>query len=148
MFGFGFSRMRDAAMQGDAEKVNRLVMQGAKPNVAGSNGHTALHIAAINNHAEVIHLLAKAGADVNLKDRTGVTPLELALRGSQPLALEALLEEGAELHAINGKPALDYAQGEFSRHEAVLDRMNRYKYDDEVLIRMSGVITVLREHGA
>ena len=51
--------------------MERLLAEGADPNVQGEDSWTALIIAASNGHTDIVTLLLAAGADPNLKTNVG-----------------------------------------------------------------------------
>ena len=60
-----------AAGSADAIEMERLLAEGADPNVQGEDSWTALIIAASNGHTDIVTLLLAAGADPNLKTNVG-----------------------------------------------------------------------------
>lgn len=103
----------DAAMQGDLERVETLIQEGADLDAAQGDGMTALHWAAEQGHAEMARTLVEAGAGLSLTTRLGdYTPLQVAARGGHAEILEILLEAGADPNAetsTGGSTALHFA---------------------------------------
>ena len=104
-------RLCRAARDGDAEKVLRLINEGADVN-RKNNWGTPLHLASELGHVEVVKVLLEKGADVNAKDDYGKTPLHDASYYGEEEAVRLLLEKGADANAVNsdGKTALDLAK--------------------------------------
>jgi hypothetical protein len=86
--------MRDAIINGDLERVKRLVAEGADVAEAHVNGDTALLWAAYRGRIPIMHwLLNEGGSNLAEKDSAGHSALSLAaLNGSFP-AMQYLLEE-------------------------------------------------------
>jgi len=93
--------LADAATEGDAETVRRLLAQG--PPLARAytdEGWTALHLAAT---AEIAALLVDAGADINARNRhkefgPGNSPLSAAVYQDRRDVVKLLIERGADLN--------------------------------------------------
>lgn len=66
-----------AARQGDAERVERLMRDGADPDLAGSRGWTALHEAVAGGHVEAAACLLAWGASHTITNDAGLRPLSL-----------------------------------------------------------------------
>ncbi|VVM79073.1 hypothetical protein PS664_02188 [Pseudomonas fluorescens] len=91
-------KLIDAATQGRAPEVERLVREGGDPNAVGTDGTTPL-IWAINSHNLVgIEALLKAGADAGkTTPQLGkYSPMALASGGDNPNVLKVLLKYGAD----------------------------------------------------
>jgi ankyrin repeat protein len=87
----------DAAMNGDLERVEALIRQGADLDAAQGDGMTALHWAAEEGRVDIAHALIAAGANVSVTTRMGdYTPLHIAARGGSAAIVAALLEAGAD----------------------------------------------------
>ena len=56
------STLIEAAGQGDADTVRRMLRAGADPNSSFGNGDTALTRAQKNGHRDVVETLRKSGA--------------------------------------------------------------------------------------
>jgi uncharacterized protein len=91
----------DAAERGDRAAAMSLLAKGARPNVPGPDGTTAIMWAASNDDLDLVRALIKAGADVKLTNRFGTTALtEAAIVGSAPI-IDALLKAGADPNTRN-----------------------------------------------
>lgn len=112
----------DAAMNGDLERVETLIRQGADLNVAQGDGMTALHWAAEERRFDIARALIDAGANVAVTTRLGdYTPLHIAARGGSAEIVSALLEAGADPSArttTGGSTPLHFAAAT-AREEAV-----------------------------
>jgi ankyrin repeat protein len=89
-----------AVRHGDRDAIRRLVQQGAKVNVAGADGSTALHWAVEADDLETARLLLNAGADAKAANRYGVTPLQLAAVNGNAGIMRDLLDAGADPNAV------------------------------------------------
>ncbi|CAJ1441043.1 unnamed protein product [Effrenium voratum] len=82
-----------AARDGDAASVARLLEDPQNPDLADRFTNTALHWAAEGGHPEVARCLLEVGAELDKENGHGFTPLHFA---------RCLLEVGAELDKENG----------------------------------------------
>lgn len=64
-----------AAVNGNLEKLNELIKDGADIDVKDFHNNTALMMAAFKGYAGCVDALIKAGADINAKDIDGWTAL-------------------------------------------------------------------------
>jgi hypothetical protein len=96
----------------DAERIKKLLEEGADPNIRDRGGNTPLHFAASKGCAEVARLLLRHGADPNAQDKNGETPLHVAAYGGHVDVARLLLEHGADPSIRNrdGKTPLDLAR--------------------------------------
>jgi len=104
-----YTRLADAAMQGDKDAMRSLLKQKADVNSAHGDGATALHWAAYNDDLEMVKTLLAAGADVKATTREGaITPLFMACTNGNAAVIEALLKAGADAKSVkaNGTTAL------------------------------------------
>eukprot|EP01036_Dinobryon_divergens_P029330 gene29330-38409_t len=100
-----------AAKAGDAEKVKRLIDEGADVAQRGDYGWTPLHRAAGSGHGAVASILLAAGAEVDNKDNYGMTPLHRAAGNGHGAVASILLAAGAEVDnkTNDGRTALNLA---------------------------------------
>ncbi len=90
-----------AAVQGDTEKVEILLKEGADVNSKDNNDRTALIRVSSRGHIDVVKLLLDRGADINARSKTGETAL-LSASGRGGLdVIKLLLEHGADVTAKN-----------------------------------------------
>ena len=93
--------LRQAALDGDVEKVKKLVDTGTNANSMDQEGHTALMYAAFNGHADIVLLLLNEEAVVDRRDLMGRTALLYASTGPFPETVKLLLEKGAEPNIVD-----------------------------------------------
>ena len=94
------SELADAAMQGDAATVSRLLQAGFDPGLGQADGSTALHWAAYRGDADLAEQLLEAGADPSAMTRNGSTPLWLAATRGDARVIALLLEAGADSNEV------------------------------------------------
>jgi ankyrin repeat protein len=102
----------DAAENGDAAAVKKLIASGADVDIAQNDGMTALHWAADRGDSATVAALIKAKADVKaLTVNGGYTPLMLAARAGNASVVKQLLAAGADPKAVSeaGGTALHFA---------------------------------------
>lgn len=92
-----------SAWDGDLEKVQVLVIEGADVNFADVKGRTPLIIAAHKGHLSIVEFLHGKGADINAKDSNHETALNYASRRSFNELAEYLLSNGAEVNIKSKK---------------------------------------------
>lgn len=74
----GLTALHQAAMDGNVECAQTLLLNGGDVNVTDCEGCTPLHTAVICGHTEFVHFLLAAGADPFLKSDDGQIPIQLA----------------------------------------------------------------------
>jgi len=96
----------------DAERIKKLLEEGADPNIRDGDGNTPLYFAASKGCAEVARLLLEHGADPNAQDKNGETPLHVAAFNGHVDVVRLLLEHGADPTVKNkdGDTPLDLAR--------------------------------------
>jgi len=102
------SELADAAMNGDAATVQKLLEKHADVNAAQADGATALQWAVYRNDLATATALVKAGASVKQANRDGATPLSLACQNGSVDLVRLLLDAGADSNETlpNGETAL------------------------------------------
>jgi ankyrin repeat protein len=103
-----------AAGDGDAAQVSRLLDAGIDANARTSNGSYALNNAAVEVRVDVVRLLLDRGADPNVQNGQGDTPLTCVIKyaGRHPATVKLLVDAGTDLTLkdAKGNTALDYAR--------------------------------------
>lgn len=98
-----------AARDGDTTRIERLIREGADPNVqAGVNNWTPLEHAIHKNQEGSVRVLLAHGADVNGRGGAGVTPLIMAAGYGYTNIVKVLIQAGADplLKSDDGRDAL------------------------------------------
>lgn len=85
------------------EIIGALLEHGCDPNVAYSDGRTALHLCASNsdNAGDVIELLLSKGCKMNTPCADGSTPLHDAVRANNLSAIKSLLDNGSDTDIVD-----------------------------------------------
>jgi ankyrin repeat protein len=96
LFGAQAVDLIDAAMNGESDRVQTLIAEGADVNAGGPDGTRALHWAVRADDPATVELLLAAGADPAAGDRHGVTPLYLAAENGSGRIIRTLIEAGAD----------------------------------------------------
>lgn len=107
--------LRDAALNGQINRVREAVNQGTDLHEADALGRTALMFAAYNGHTNVVRFLIEEGADAEAVNDEGRTALMFAASGPFPETVELLLEKGVSpdrTDAVEGWSALMFAAAE------------------------------------
>lgn len=92
----GYPPLIQAASDGDLERVQTLLNQGANLNAQTLKGYTALMLAAAGNHGAIVQALLAKGADLNLQTDKGYTALMLAAAEGHAAIVRGLLERGSD----------------------------------------------------
>jgi hypothetical protein len=91
----------EAALNGSAADLKKLLDRGMKPDSKTAAGTTALMLAA--RDPEKVKLLVERGADVNARAATGITPLMVAAQYNGNVeVVRLLLKKGAKANADKG----------------------------------------------
>ena len=102
-----------AAEEGNIDKVNQLLREGANVNAVDKWGSTALIDAAFSGNTDIAKALIKAGANVNAKNKGSDTPLLIAILNGNTDIVKALIKAGANVNVadnIGWTPLLYAAQ--------------------------------------
>ena len=99
---FSYKSIFDAAKEGDAEQVRKILdkdpsLVNARYKNSLYREQTALHLAST---AEVVEILIAAGAELEARETVGLTPLHTAANAE---VAQALIDAGAEVMAENSK---------------------------------------------
>ena len=119
--GDGTTALHWAAMTGDAEMAQMLLVAGANVRATTRLGaYTPLYLAAKGGYADVVAALLAAGADAKAATSNGTTPLMIAAAAGDARSINSLIENGAEINAreTKGETPLMFAAG-FNRLDAV-----------------------------
>jgi ankyrin repeat protein len=93
------TRLSRAARDGDWEKVDLLLANGADINVALYKEDTPLYIAAENGQKDMVEWLLSKGANGNVKNTfNGFTPLHLAANNGHKDVVDLLIAKGANVN--------------------------------------------------
>ena len=101
--GDGMTALHWAAMNGDLELAQMLVVAGANVRATTRLGtYTPLFLASQQGHASVIEVLLKAGSDPKAGTPNGTTPLMVAAAAGKADAVRVLVEAGSDVNAKDG----------------------------------------------
>jgi ankyrin repeat protein len=103
-------QLLDCAKNGEAEKVEELLKEGADIESKNKDGETALFFSASNGHVETSKILSDAGANIKTKNIFGYTGLQLAAKRSHA-EIVALFPKESELQKTSGSITADTAEG-------------------------------------
>jgi ankyrin repeat protein len=120
--GDGTTALHFAAIKGDAELTQMLLVAGANHRAATRIGaYTPLYLAARGGHSAVVALLLAAGADPKAETTNGTTPLMIGAASGDTRTITTLVENGSDINAkdkAKGETALMFAAA-FNRSDAV-----------------------------
>jgi len=91
-----------AIWDGDLAALQKLLDDGADPDLVGYRQARPLHEAARKGNLGMVELLIERGADVNALDDMGNSPLHRAVESGQADIAKALLGAGADPNVVNG----------------------------------------------
>ncbi len=83
----GYSPLMDAAHAGSADLVRLFLEKGAKADLTGKDGQTALVVSVGRNDVEIARLLVSSGADPDLADKLGLSARKYAVLFKNPVIL-------------------------------------------------------------
>ena len=117
----------DAAMEGHAACVRKLITDGANPNAVDDDGKTALHLACFVGGPDIldVRVLISAGANMDAVDSYDRTPMHTAAFFGRQTTIMGLVNAGANVDAIDrsGRTPLqlakDYKHNECAKALAV-----------------------------
>ena len=106
------SALWNAAIKGNAERVQQLIKGGANVNSSSYGWGTLLYCAALYKHVECLRIFIDNGCDINARTNSnGENVIHLAARGGSSECIQSLIDRGADVHAKaeNGWTALHFA---------------------------------------
>ena len=145
--GDGMTALHWAAMNGDADLVQMLIVAGANVRATTRLGtYTPLYLASQHGHAPVIQALVTAGADVKAGTPNGTTPLMVAGASGELEAVKVLVENGADVNGKDGvrlQTPLMYAAA--SNRAAVIEFLASKGADLKATSKVSDLSNLTRE---
>ena len=145
--GDGMTALHWAAMNGDVELAEMLLVAGANVRAATRLGsYTPLYLAAQQGQAGVLNALVKAGADVKVATPNGTTALMVAAASGEVEAVRTLIDAGADVNAKDGvrqQTPLIYAAA--SNRAAVIDLLVAKGADLKATSKVSNLANLSRE---
>jgi ankyrin repeat protein len=145
--GDGMTALHWAAMSGDVELAQMLIVAGANVKATTRLGsYTPLYLASQQGHGNVVQALIKAGGDVKTGTPNGTTPLMVAAASGDVDAVRALLEAGADVNAKDGVRAqtpIIYAAA--SNRAAVIELLAAKGADLKATSKISDLANLSRE---
>jgi len=88
--------LMDAIINGETEKVKKLLSKDADSNKKDDLGNTPLIVSVQYGDLEITKLLLEAGADPTIQDDLGITPLAMAIENDDKEIADLLKEHGAK----------------------------------------------------
>lgn len=89
-----YSGLHLAAHEGRVDDINRLIAEGADPNIRDRAERTAAHIAAFASHDDALRALAAGGADMNALENRAYDVLTVAAVADDPDLVSLAMELG------------------------------------------------------
>jgi ankyrin repeat protein len=91
----------DAAVAGDAARLNRLIKDGSDPSAVGAKGTSLLQWAMLNQSPGGFESLLSAGADAGHADEAGDSVMHYAAMARDPQYLDILLKHRVDINVAN-----------------------------------------------
>lgn len=123
MYETGLSDLHVAARDGDRQRVNQLLAQGADINIQTSHGRTPLFLAADEDQLDVVKDLLDAGALVNIPRSFAYR--DVIIRGNQPNSpqiLSLLIEHGLPIGSNDPETPFGRKCPEYNTMNVALDQ--------------------------
>jgi len=145
--GDGMTALHWAAMNGDADLAQMLIVAGANVKATTRLGaYTPLYLASRHGHGQVIQALIKAGADIKAGTNNGTSPLMAAAASGELDAVRVLVDAGADVNAKDGvrdQTPLMYAAA--SNRAAIIELLASKGADLKATSRVSNLANLSRE---
>ena len=102
----------DAIGDGDAERVEQLLIEGVPAGTRDASGLKTAMMAAAEGETECLRLLLQHGAPLDVQNKLGETALIAAVKYAEGEITQLLIEAGADPHLrdIKGMSAVDHAK--------------------------------------
>jgi ankyrin repeat protein len=146
--GDGMTALHWAAMHGDTELTQMLIVAGANVKATTRLGtYTPLYLASQQGHAAVIEALIAAGADVKAGTPNGTAPLMVASAAGEVDAVRVLIDNGADVNGKDGvrlQTPVMYAAA--SNRAAVIELLAAKGADLEATSKVSDLSNLTREN--
>ena len=97
----GKTALMAAALRGDSQLVEDLLLAGANPNATNQAGGTALMYSVVGGSLEILQNLLDAKAAVNQSSSNGWTPLMMAIAKRKSELAKRLCQAGADVNATD-----------------------------------------------
>jgi ankyrin repeat protein len=145
--GDGMTALHWAAMNGDTEMVQMLIVAGANVRATTRLGtYTPLYLASQQGHGAAIQALIAAGADAKAGTPNGTTPLMVAAASGELEAVKVLVDNGADVNGKDGvrlQTPLIYAAA--SNRAAVIEYLASKGADLKATSKVSDLSNLSRE---
>lgn len=109
-----------ASEKGDANKIKQLLATGAKVDLRGGFGMTALMSASYKGKVDAVRILIAAGANVNAKSAYGETALGLASMRGHADVVRILIAEKADVNVKGDAGTTPLFNARFHHHDDVV----------------------------
>lgn len=94
---YNYTPIHIAAMEGNKDIVDMLLVKGAHIDDNAYNNRTPLHMAVIKDQKEMIELLLVKGANIEATNNYKFTPLQVAIRGNKKEIIQILFARGSNI---------------------------------------------------
>jgi ankyrin repeat protein len=114
--------LHHAAISGNEDVVELLVVNKAAINSQDYQGFTPLHWAASKGHLGVVRMLIKYGADIHIRTNRGRTPLFLvAMNNGNTSIAKLLIDAGADVNSAENSGATPLSYAPFRGFNEIID---------------------------
>ncbi|MDR0289007.1 MAG: ankyrin repeat domain-containing protein [Rickettsiales bacterium] len=121
----GMTVLHLVAINGQEERAEMLIKNGADINKEDNEGMTPLHRAAINGQEEMVELLIRNRADINKEDNRGMTSLHWVVFNDQEGVVRALIKNGADVNREDNEGVAPLHRAAINGQEGVVELLIR-----------------------